>query len=95
MTLIRLTGTTILGIALFLTVLASGCNKERIVESTEYIHDIQYVESPPDTVMVHDTIYRSDSVIVNTRDTVRLTDTLRITNVVYDTIQITTSRKAI
>lgn len=89
MTLIRLAGTTILGIALFLTVLASGCNKERIVESTEYIHDIQYVESPPDTVMVHDTVYRSDSLIVNTRDTVRITDTLRITNTVHDTVRIT------
>ena len=84
-----LIGTTLLCTVLFLTVLAAGCNKERIVESTEYIHDIQYIESPPDTVTVRDTVFRSDSVIVRTEDTIKITDTLRITNTIHDTVQVT------
>ena len=89
MMLMRLARTTILWTALFLTILAAGCNKEKIVESTEYVHDIQYVESPPDTVTIRDTIYRSDSVIVHSTDTVKITDTLRITNTIHDTVRIT------
>ena len=30
-----------------------GCEKEKIVESTEYIHDIEYVELPADTDASH------------------------------------------
>lgn len=86
----KLAGATLLWLAVFLTILAAGCNKERIVESTEYVHDIQYIESPPDTIIVRDTLFRSDSVIIYTRDTIRITDTLRITNTVYDTVRITT-----
>lgn len=90
MTAKTLIGSTLLCTVLFLTVLAAGCNKERIVESTEYIHDIQYIESPPDTVTVRDTVFRSDSVIVHTEDTMRITDTLRITNTIHDTVRVTT-----
>jgi len=82
-------GATLLWLAVFLTILAAGCNKERIVESTEYVHDIRYIESPPDTVIVRDTVFRSDSVVVHTKDTIRITDTLRITNTVHDTVRIT------
>lgn len=89
MTLTKLAGATLLWTAVFLTVLAAGCNKERIVQSTEYVHDIQYIESPPDTVIVRDTVFHSDSVVVHTKDTIRITDTLRITNTVHDTVRIT------
>jgi hypothetical protein len=70
-------------------VLATGCNKERIVESTEYVHDIEYVESPPDTVFHLDTLAIRDSVEVKTTDTIRLIDTVTQTNQIHDTVRIT------
>lgn len=38
-----------------------GCDKERIVTDTEYIHEVEYIESPPDTV----TITITDTVYIN------------------------------
>ena len=60
----------------------SGCDKEKITESTEYIHDIEYVELPPDTVLITDTVFVGGS------DTVNFTDTLYIydTTFTHDTI---------
>jgi hypothetical protein len=66
--------------ALTLLMVATGCDKEKIVESTEYVHETEYIELPPDTVTVTvthtDTVYSSDSVIVNTTDTVIVYDTI-------------------
>ncbi len=68
----------------------ASCDKERIVESTERTHDTEYVQLPPDTVLLTDTIYINDSVMVNHTDTVTVTvhttDTLYQTNYVYDTV---------
>jgi hypothetical protein len=75
---------------LLIAFLTAGCNKERIVDSKEYIHDIEYVNLPPDTVTVPDTIVRIDSVAVVSKDTVRIVDTLKINTVVHDTIRVTT-----
>jgi hypothetical protein len=66
-----------------------GCNKERIIESTEYIHDIQYVESPPDTVFHLDTLIVIDTVGTDGRDTVLLLDTVFQVSQVHDTVKIT------
>jgi len=73
-------------VVLFLVLLAAGCQKEKIVESTEYVHDIEYVQLPPDTVIHTDTVYRNDSVTVHTVDTVRIIDTIIQINHVYDTV---------
>nr|MBN2277397.1 hypothetical protein [candidate division Zixibacteria bacterium] len=74
------------GFLLFL--LVSGCDKERIVESTEYIHDIEYVESPPDTVFMIDTVYNHDSTTVNTTDTVLIIDTVTQVTYIHDTVTV-------
>lgn len=53
----------------------SGCSKERIVESTEYIKEVEYVQLPGDTVLeirfvydtvsVTDTVWASDTVMTS------------------------------
>jgi hypothetical protein len=77
----------ILGIAVItiLTILlaAAGCEKEKIVESTEYIEHTEYVELPPDTITMTDTVYQYDSV------TVHSVDTIVQNNYIYDTVTIT------
>ena len=92
-------------IFLLLPVIAAlmfGCEKEKIITSTEYIHDIEYLEGPTDTVFVVDTLVRvdtlvqHDSTIVHTRDTIIIvdtivvasTDTLFITEYVFDTVTV-------
>jgi len=65
-----------------------GCDKEKIVESTEYVHDIEYVQLPPDTIYLIDTVFNNDSVTVQNTDTVILTDTVFYTNIVHDTVPI-------
>jgi len=65
---------------------AGGCEKEKIVESTEYIHDIEYVEMDPDTIFVVDTVFNSDSVTVHTTDTVYYTNIVHDTVTVHDTV---------
>ena len=74
-----------------------GCDKERIVTTTEYIQEIEYIEHPPDTVTVHDTVALVDPhwdtiSIVDTvvqvsyiYDTMRIYDTVRLTEPYYDT----------
>ena len=69
-----------------LILLVAACEKEKIVESTEYIHDVEYVELPPDTVYQTDTIFDHDSVAVHTTDTVHVFDTVVQVNHVYDTV---------
>jgi len=75
-----------LAIILVLFALITSCDKQRIVESTEVVHDIQYIELPPDTVMIHDTVYSTDSVTVHSTDTVMVHDTVVQTNTIYDTV---------
>ena len=78
----------ITGILALSLALALGCNKEKIVTSTEYIHDIEYVETPPDTVFFVDTVVTHDSVLVYAVDTVVLIDTTiqTIVDTVIDTV---------
>ncbi len=78
-----------------------GCDKEKIVSTSESVHDTEYIQLPPDTVLIADTLYLSDSVIVNITDTMFLTDSIIINNTdtvvfnttdtltVYDTTHIT------
>jgi hypothetical protein len=66
-----------------------GCDKEKIVESTEYIHNTEYIELPPDTVFQVDTIFINDSTTIHTTDTVFQIDTVVQVNNVYDTVTIT------
>ncbi len=84
MTRIFIVGTLLLAILVFFAV--TGCDKERIVESTEYIHDVKYVELPPDTVLKIDTVFSSDSVIIYTTDTLFLYDTVMQVSYIYDTV---------
>jgi hypothetical protein len=69
-------GFCLLALSIFLII--NGCDKEKIVESTEYIHE--YVEVPGDTVFQVDTVYASDSLY--TVDTLIVTET----EYVYDTV---------
>jgi len=75
-------GFCLLALAVFLII--SGCDKERIVESTEYIHDVEYVELPGDTVFQVDTVYSSDSLY--SVDTFLVHDTVIEIQYVYDTV---------
>ncbi len=71
-----------------LTLLVSlpGCEKEKIVESTEYVHDIEYVQLPADTVYRVDTVFSADSVAIHDTDTVVVTDTVVQVDYIYDTV---------
>ena len=53
-------GLTILTILIILTSIL-GCDKEKIITSTEYIHEIEYIEKPDDTVFVFDTLLTVDT----------------------------------
>ena len=82
-------------LTLVVMILTAGCDKERIVENTEYVHDVEYVTLPPDTVIHFDTTVVNDS--VTHHDTVTLldtviqvhTDTTVVTNtvIVHDTVR--------
>lgn len=80
--------------ALSLFVFGGGCDKEKITESTEYVHDIQYIQLPPDTVFHIDTVVNNDSVTVHVTDTVLMIDTISTidtviqVNHVYDTVTV-------
>ncbi|MFC1475084.1 hypothetical protein ACFLQG_00415 [Candidatus Zixiibacteriota bacterium] len=74
--------------------LFSGCGKDKIVESTEYVKEIEYVESPPDTIFQVDSIFVTDSVLtvdsisVYIVDTILISDTVLQVNNIYDTVQL-------
>lgn len=70
----------ILAVIILFIFMVSGCDKERIVESTEYIKEIEYVDSPPDTIFKVDTVYKSET------DTVINYDTVFQINNIYDTV---------
>jgi hypothetical protein len=79
-------GTAALAAVVLIT---TGCEKEKIVETTEYIQETEYIELPPDTVRLVDTILSHDSVFVHQVDTVIQYDT--VTQTTVDTvIQVTT-----
>lgn len=73
----------IFGISALMILIIAGCEKEKIVTSTEYIERTEYIESPPDTIIMVDTLPVGDTVIVHLSDTVFLYDT--IVQTVYDT----------
>ncbi|MCD6248772.1 MAG: hypothetical protein J7J98_00395 [candidate division Zixibacteria bacterium] len=66
----------------------AGCDKEKIVESTEIVKETEYIALPPDTVFQTDTVFVNDSVAVYTTDTVVVTDTIVQVNYIYDTTTI-------
>ena len=71
---------------LILLALMISCSKEKIVENTEYVHDIEYVQLPPDTIIHFDTLTVNDSVTVNHLDTLIVLDTIVQVNQVHDTV---------
>jgi hypothetical protein len=71
---------------LLLVLLAAGCDKEKIVESTEYVHDVEYIQLPPDTIFHTDTVVVNDSIPVHDVDTVVIRDTVVQVNHVHDTV---------
>ncbi len=73
-------------LSLTVFIVSAGCDKERVVNSKEYIRETEYVELPPDTIFVIDTVFTSDSVVVRDTDTIRIHDTIRVTTVVHDTV---------
>jgi len=85
------------GISALTILMIAGCEKEKIVTSTEYIEHVEYIESPPDTIIMVDTLPIGDTVIVHVSDTVIWYDTIvrtvHDTTIVieqhYDTITIT------
>lgn len=70
---------------LLLILALPGCEKEKIVESTEYVHDIEYVTTPPDTVFRVDTVFTRDSITVDNTDTVIISDTVLVSDTVIQT----------
>jgi len=79
-----------ISLSLFLALsFVAGCDKEKIVESTEIIKETEYIALPPDTVILTDTVFINDSVNVHTTDTVVIIDTIIQTNTVYDTVTVT------
>jgi len=66
----------------------SGCDKERIVESTEYIQETEYVYLPPDTIVQTDTIFNSDTSTVYIMDTAFVFDTVIQVYNNYDTVNV-------
>ena len=86
----------LIGMLALTAMLITGCDKEKIVETTEYIHDVEYVELPPDTVIQVDTLVSHDSILVYRTDTLvmydttiqTIVDTVIQVNNVYDTVLI-------
>ena len=81
---------TLLATALLLTlaimILSAGCDKQRIVENTEYVHDIEYVTLPPDTIIHFDTVRVNDSITLHDTDTIIHFDTVIQNHTVHDTV---------
>jgi len=88
-------------LVLLILFVSTGCDKERIVTSTEYIEQTEYIELPGDTVTVRDTVVQTehhyDTTILidtvyestNVFDTVIVVDTVYQTEPIYDTIVVT------
>jgi len=67
-------------------VFSSGCDKQKTVELTKYVYDTKYIQTPPDTILVIDTINHIDTVGGKAVDTIRVHDTVRTTVYVHDTV---------
>ncbi len=75
-----------------------GCDKERIVTTTETVIDTEYIELPPDTILITDSFFvnttdtfqliSTDTVFVNTTDTLTVYDTTFQTHILIDTVEI-------
>lgn len=78
----------ILLFAVSIFLIVSGCTKEKIVESTEYIEHTEYIELPGDTVYQVDSIYVNDSITVYVSDTLYIYDTLETIQYIYDTVMV-------
>ena len=91
---------------MLLVVAAVGCDKEKIVTTTETITEIEYITTPPDTVTVThtDTVFQNggtDTVTITITETdtvfqtntIYVTDTVTVTNTVYvtDTVETTSN----
>ena len=74
--------TSLLLLALLLPIV--GCDHEKIVESTEYIRETEFL--PGDTVFVTDTVFSNDSTRVTIYDTVMIVDTIVQQTHTYDTV---------
>jgi len=82
----RIIATTILMILILSLLLLSGCEKEKIVNTTETIREIEYVDVPGGTVVRVDTVFVNgqgadtvtvyDTTFQTTTDTVFVTDTV-------------------
>lgn len=72
-----------LALLLGLVLLMAGCDKERIVEST--VTKTEYVNTPPDTIFMVDTVVVNDSIPIQQTDTVFVHDTVNNQTTVYDT----------
>lgn len=66
--------------------LLPGCDKEKIVTSTEIIREVEYIESPPDTIFQIDSVFVSDSVTIYQTDTLFINDTIERVEFVHDTV---------
>ena len=81
----------LLALSVILIISIYGCDKEKIVTNTEIIKETEYIESPPDTVLIVDTVYQNstvyDTVVVNNT----VYDTVVVNNTVYDTVTVSTN----
>ncbi|MFH2034892.1 MAG: hypothetical protein ABIJ45_00700 [Candidatus Zixiibacteriota bacterium] len=78
---------TLLAFLLIFTIFGlNGCDKEKIVTSTEYVEKIEYVEVGGDTIYLIDTVYSHDSTVVSTTDTVYQTSYIHDTIFSIDTV---------
>ena len=70
---------------LLIGLITTGCEKEKIVESTEYIHDIEYVNTPADTIFKIDTVFKSDTTTTTTTviDTVIILDSSTVSDTIF------------
>lgn len=62
-----------------------GCDKEKIVTTTETVSETEYITLPPDTVIVRDTVNQTNTVY----DTVIIVDTVNQSSTTTDTVVIT------
>jgi len=71
---------------IFIIILIFGCDKEKTITSTEYIHEIEYLQGPTDTVLVIDTLQKIDTLVFHDTVTIGGTDTIIAYDTVYNTI---------
>lgn len=78
-------------VAASLLLMAGGCDKERVTNSTEYVHDVEYVQVPPDTVYSTDTVFlggEADTVFITDTDTITIYENDTVTIYEHDTVTV-------